>query len=411
MPHHYRGSADDYPTYRLLPRHRANMQCEIMNRLRVAIVSDALYPWHTGGKEFRYKHLFSLLPDQGLDIVVYSMKWWDEAPTPIRTPRGSLTYQSICRRVEMYNGRRRSIFQAVYFAVATLRLLTQRFDVIEADHMPYLQLVPLRLVAWFKRVPLVITWHEVWGKETWKDYIGRLGALAALIERCSVRLPNAIVSASSGTADKLIRMGARNVQVAPNTLDFDQLSNIVSFPSSPDLLFVGRLIEHKHADLAIEATKILLGRGLDVRLGIVGVGPEESRLREQADDAGIGDRVNFFMSLDSQGAVWSLIRGTKVLLAPSVREGFGMVVAESLALGTPVVCTEHPDNESRRLVSSDLGSRIRPFDALELADAAERWLNDASSRDARRRAFLERHNDLTVEALVGTYASVLRGVT
>jgi glycosyltransferase involved in cell wall biosynthesis len=206
-------------------------------------------------------------------------------------------------------------------------------------------------------------------------------------------------------------MGARNVQVAPNTLDFDQLSNIESSPSSPNLLFVGRLIEHKHADLAIEATKILLGRGLDVRLGIVGVGPEESRLREQVDDAGIGDRVTFHMSLDSQGAVWSLIRGTKVLLAPSVREGFGMVVAESLALGTPVVCTEHPDNESRMLVSPDLGSRVRPFDSLELADAAERWLNDASSRDVRRCAFLERHNDLTVEALVETYARVLRSVT
>ena len=382
-----------------------------MSRLKVAIVSDALYPWHTGGKEIRYDQLLRHLPSHDMDIVVYSMKWWRVAPAPIHTPRGSLTYRSICPEVAMYKGRRRSILQAVLFAVATLRLLTENFDVVEADHMPYLQLVPLRLVAWFKRVPLVITWHEVWGKETWKEYIGKLGTLAALIERGSVRLPNAIVAASSGTADKLIRLGARHVQVAPNTLDFDQLSKIVSSPSTPNLLFVGRLIEHKHADLAIEATRILLARGLDVRLGVIGVGPEESRLRDQADEAGISDRVEFYMSLDSQSAVWSLIRGTKVLLAPSVREGFGMVIAESLALGTPVVCTEHPDNESRSLVSPDTGTCVQPFDAFELADAAEHWLKDTSNRDERRFAFLARHGDLTVEALVETYARVLKSVS
>jgi glycosyltransferase involved in cell wall biosynthesis len=311
----------------------------------------------------------------------------------------------------MYKGRRRSIFQAVLFATATLRLLNQKFDVIEADHMPYLQLIPLRLVAWMKRAPLVITWHEVWGKDTWRKYLGRLGTVAALIEQGCIRLPNAIVAASSGTAEKLERLGARRVEVAPNTLEFDDLSIITADPAAPTLLFVGRLIEHKHANLAIEATEILVERGLDVRLGIIGVGPEESRLRSQVSDAHLGERVDFFMSLDSQSAVWSLIRGAKVVLAPSVREGFGMVVAEALALGTPVVCADHPDNESSSLISSDTGSLIPPYDAVALADAAQYWLDDTSRRDERCHAFISKHKDLTVEALVETYARVLRSVT
>ncbi len=382
-----------------------------MSRLRVAVVSDALYPWHKGGKEMRYRILLRHLPEHDMDVVVYSMKWWDETPAPIQTAQGSLVYRAICPRVALYKGRRRSIFQAVLFAAATLRLLAQEFDVIEADHMPYLQLIPLRMVAWLKRVPLVITWHEVWGKDTWRDYIGRIGTLAALIEQISIRLPNAIVAASSGTAKKLIDMGARRVEVAPNALDLDQLSNIAGTSPAPQLLFVGRLIEHKHADLAIEATRILLKRGLDVRLGIVGVGPEEDRLRDQVRETHLVGRVDFFMSLDSQEAVLSLIRGTKVLLAPSVREGFGMVVAEALALGTPVVCVDHPGNESRSLVDSDTGSCVPPFNALLLADAAERWLSDTTNRDDRRSAFLSKHSDLTVGALVESYARVLRSVS
>ena len=47
--------------------------------------------------------------------------------------------------------------------------------------MPYLQLFPLRAIAWLKRVPLVITWNEVWGRDRWRSYIGRLGFVAAFI--------------------------------------------------------------------------------------------------------------------------------------------------------------------------------------------------------------------------------------
>src|ERR1700733_8800739 len=93
----------------------------------VAVVSDALYPWHKGGKEVRYLRLLSRLPDYDMDVVVYSMKWWDRAPDVVTFSRGSLTYKSICPRVAMYKGTRRTFSQALLFAVSTLRLLTQNF--------------------------------------------------------------------------------------------------------------------------------------------------------------------------------------------------------------------------------------------------------------------------------------------
>jgi glycosyltransferase involved in cell wall biosynthesis len=383
-----------------------------MKRLKVAVVSDALYPWHKGGKEIRYRHLLQHLPDHEMDVVVYSMKWWDETPKTVHAENGSLTYRALCPRVAMYRGTRRSIFQAVFFALATLRLLARDFDVIEADHMPYLQLLPLRIVAWLKRVPLVITWHEVWGKEGWHDYIGRAGLLAAIIEQRCIQLPNAIIAASSGTAEKLFHMGAdrHRVFVAPNALDLERLSSAVAPRAAPEFLFVGRLIEHKHADLAIEATRILADRGLNVHLGIVGVGPEETRLQNQVVESKLSDRVTFYLSLTSQDEVWSLIRGSRVLMAPSIREGFGIVVAESLALGTPVVCANHPDNESCNLIGPDTGSLVAAFDAPALADAAEYWLNDTSTREDRTSAFLEKNSELTIEAMVASYVHVLRTV-
>lgn len=384
-----------------------------MKRLKVAVVSDALYPWHKGGKEVRYLHLLRGLPEHEMDVVVYSMKWWDEKPDVVTSESGSLTYRAICPRLPLYNGERRSFVQAVVFAISTLRLLTRRYDVIEADHMPYLQLLPLRAVAWIRRVPLVITWHEVWGDEGWRTYVGRMGSVAAAIERACVRFPDRIVAVSAGTADKLVEMGANrdHVSVVPNPVDLDQLHAAVAHPSAPELLFVGRLIHHKQANLVIEATRLLAARGRDVHLGLVGVGPEESRLRDQVAFAGLNAQVTFYGALDTQSDLWSLIRGARVLLAPSIREGFGLVVAESLAMGTPVVCAVHFENESSHLVGPATGSIIPAFDAEALANAAEYWLDNDSQRVDRISAFLNEHSELTGGALSASYATVLRSVT
>ncbi|MGH9918334.1 MAG: glycosyltransferase, partial [Nitrososphaerales archaeon] len=316
------------------------------------MVSDALYPWHKGGKEIRYLHLLKGLPHHDMDVVVYSMKWWTEPPETQVYPFGTLTYRAICPRVAMYRGSRRSMLQAILFAVSTLRLVIRRFDVIEADQMPYLQIVPLRLVAWIKRVPLIITWHEVLGPEGWRTYIGRVGGAAAAVERTCIRLPDRIVVVTASIADKLVELGAdrARVDVVPNPLDFDQLFAATAHPSAPELLFVGRLIGHKQANVAIEALRILADRRVDVRLGLVGVGPEELTLRRQVENLGLSARVTFYGAIEDQQEVWELIRGSRILLAPSVREGFGLTVAESLALGTPVVCVSHPENESSKLV-------------------------------------------------------------
>ena len=159
-----------------------------------------------------------------------------------------------------------------------------------------------------------------------------------------------------------------SIHVVPNSIDLDQLLTCAPDASAPELLFVGRLIEHKNADLAVEATSILVERGYNLRLGIVGVGPEELRLKSRVAELGLEARVTFFSTFESQRELWSVMRGSHVLLAPSVREGFGLVVAESLALGTPVVCALHPDNESSRLVGPSTGSLVEAFSAQSLSD-------------------------------------------
>jgi len=250
----------------------------------------------------------------------------------------------------------------------------------------------------------------VWGKERWRSYVGVIGSGAALIEHICTRLPDAIISISSGTAEKLVGMGvdSNDIFVVPVALDLEGLRAAGEPSSAPELLFVGRLIEHKHADLAVEATRILCDRGYDVHLGVVGVGPEYERLLAQVEALDLVPRLTFYSTVESQQELWSLIRGSKVVLAPSVREGLGLVVAESLALGTPVICAIHPENESANLLNATTGSLVPAFSAEALADAAEFWLNDDSRRSDRIENFMAAHEELTVGAMSASYAEILR---
>ena len=360
-------------------------------RPRVAVVIDAVGPWSKGGREVRYGAMLPRLAAAGLDIEVFTMKWWQEQPT------GSVRYTAICPRLSLYKGERRSIFQATVFALSCLRLLSRKFDVILADQMPYLPLFPLRLVAWMKRVDLIVQWHELWGSDYWRGYLGKAGIVASAIESSALRLPDGIVAVADPIATRIVDGGIsrERVVVIPNAVDKARLSTVPGEPRDEELLVVGRLMAHKHVDDALHATALLRADGRAVKLAVVGDGPERGRLEALAQELGIRDSVTFVGALGPQEEVWAWMKSVKVLISPSEREGFGLSVAESLALGTPVVCVDYPENDSTRLVTDGAtGAIVQRRDIQALADAIATWLDDRVDASSISSKFWESHQDM-----------------
>ena len=382
----------------------------IAQRRRLAVVSDSVYPYHKGGKELRYHELLERLPERGIDVDLYTMRWWDGAPSS-----GRLRRVAIAPRIEMYSNGRRTISQALRFGLACLRLLrVPRPVAIEADHMPYLPLFPLRLVAWWHRVPLVVTWHEVWGGRYWRSYMGRVGGtIAALIEKVAMRLPDHIVAVADGTAERL-RVGGVDpgrISIIHAGVRVAEIHGEAGDPGAPEVLSLGRLIAHKRHDLVLEAVARVHAMGIPARLGVLGDGPERAALEQLAKMLGIRDHVTFYGVLPDDHQVWALLRGTRVLAVPSEREGFGLAVAEGLAAGAAVVTSRHLDNEARHLVDEgETGSLITPGDADELAEAIAGWLKDPGDRDARARGFERRHPHLSWDGAADAYAALIEKI-
>jgi len=263
-----------------------------------------------------------------------------------------VTYHAICRRIPLYTGGRRSVLQALLFAFGCLRLLFQHFDVLEADHMPYFHLFPLKLVALVRRKRFVVNWHEVWGEQRWIEYLGPAGRVGVWLERLSMRLPDCIIADSPETSDRLHEQMIRDVPVvvAGNGVDLALISRVPPSTDSVDMISVGRLIGHKRFDLLIDCVALLSTTDTPLRCRIVGDGPDRESLHAQADRLGVTHLVEFRHDVESRTELLSLVKASRLFVFPSEREGFGIAALEAIACGLPVITTSAPDNFARDLV-------------------------------------------------------------
>src|SRR5690348_10850652 len=102
--------------------------------LKIAIISDAIYPYHKGGKEKRIFEISTRLVKKCHLVTIYCMKWWKNQ-TNIRNENGVIL-KAVSPLYPLYVGEKRSIKEAVMFSLFCFKLLNEDFDVIDVDHMP-----------------------------------------------------------------------------------------------------------------------------------------------------------------------------------------------------------------------------------------------------------------------------------
>ncbi|RZF24858.1 glycosyltransferase [Paraburkholderia sp. UYCP14C] len=112
-------------------------------------------------------------------------------------------------------------------------------------------------------------------------------------------------------------------------------------PGKKVILFLGRIHEKKGCDLLIRSFHDLGNLSADYRLVVAG--PDDhglgARLRREAVRLGIADRISW-PGMVTGAHKWSLLRAADVMVLPSHQENFGVVVAEALACGVPVLLTD-----------------------------------------------------------------------
>jgi glycosyltransferase involved in cell wall biosynthesis len=171
----------------------------------------------------------------------------------------------------------------------------------------------------------------------------------------------------------------------------------------PVVLFVGRLVYYKGADVLVRAMA-----DVDADLVVVGDGPMAAGLRSLAAEVGVAGRVTWRPSLPFEDLV-AQYRSADVLALPSTSraESFGIVQLEAQVCGVPCVSTDVPTSVPFVNLDGVTGLTVPAGDAKALADALRTLVGDEPLRarmgtDARERVL----RDFTIERMCAGYAGI-----
>lgn len=225
---------------------------------------------------------------------------------------------------------------------------------------------------------------------------------------------DAVVAISSGVREDLLglipEVQARSV-VIPNagvdpTNRVDRLGESIERPDDRIVLVAcGRLTRHKGFDILLESMPRVL-KNLDAELWILGEGPREGELKQQASSLEIEEAVHF---LGWKSNPLPYMNAADIFVLSSRWEAFGNVVVEAMAVGTPVVATRtHGPQDIIR--PPDEGILVEPGNPRELAEGILHLGEDADLRDSISKASKKRSQAFKPEAVAEAYRKVFRRV-
>jgi glycosyltransferase involved in cell wall biosynthesis len=190
------------------------------------------------------------------------------------------------------------------------------------------------------------------------------------LKRCR-KVPT--VTISNSTKNDLVSFGFGKIDTVPVGIDFNTIERVAAKEEPPTLLFVGLLKKSNLVDHVISAFRLISEKEEDAKLWIVGRGPQLAKLKRMAK----GLNVEFFGYVDEDKKI-DLMRKAHALLVPGVREGWGLVVTEANACGTPAIGYRVPGlQDSIRDEETGLLTDTNPE---SLARAILRLLNDEALR-------------------------------
>lgn len=176
----------------------------------------------------------------------------------------------------------------------------------------------------------------------------------------------------STRTQQLLKVSEERFHIIPNSIDFNRISGLLAKKTSITsknkairLVTVGRLHPQKGIDILLQAISNIRKRDLDLECIIVGEGGEKTYLQGLANDFQISDFVQFIGYSDNP---YSWMRSADIFVLASRWEPFGIVLAEAMALGLPIISTDTDGGNA--LIAPGVDGIIVPTnDSSALSDA------------------------------------------
>jgi glycosyltransferase involved in cell wall biosynthesis len=373
--------------------------------MRIALVYDCLYPATVGGGE-RWLRALAIALAKDHEVTYITRRQWDPGEEPIEGVRcvavspGGPLYRK--------NGGRRALPPVLFGIGVFWHFLRNRrsYDAVHCLSYPYLPLLAIRLALARTGVRVLCEWLECLSESYWAAHRDLTSRIARRLQALCVKATPEAVAFSDHTVAHLRTSGYEGpvhlvggLAVAPATapMVFEDSRN----GGPPLVLFVGRHVPDKRPAAIPPAIAAARRRRHDVTAVIVGDGPERPRVLDRIRKLQLDGVVSApgFLTPDN---LEQLYRRAVCVVAPSLRDGYGMVVAEAAAHGAPaVVCPGHDNAAARRVqegVNGAIAASERPAD---IGDAIVRVIEQGEPlRASVRRWYGEHADELSIAASI-----------
>lgn len=327
------------------------------------IYDDPENPWVGGGGAVRVREIYRRLTEC-VDVTVLSGRY----PGAAR----QATVDGV-RYVRLGAAAPYPWSRATYALAANHKLRSGRYDAAVFDFSTYTPvLVP-------RDRPVGITVHHISGP-TAGERLGAVGGRAvAAWERQMLRRGRSFSATSSATRDRLVRLlpDRSEVEVVYAGVP-DDLFSLRREPSDY-LLYFGRIdFFQKGIDTLLGVMSTLTSERPGLRLRVAGRGKDLEQLRARLRAEGLERNVELLGAVSEAGKR-ELLRGALLQLMPSRFEGFGMVAAEAMAAGVPLIASDV--DSLPEVVDAPRGGILAPAgDVRAWCAAVRRLLDDAGER-------------------------------
>ncbi|MDQ6915046.1 MAG: glycosyltransferase family 4 protein [Actinomycetota bacterium] len=338
--------------------------------MRICLVYDCLYPYTVGGAERWYRNLGERLAAEGHEVTLLTLRQW---PRGQRAEVEGVRVLTAGPRMELYvDGRRRILPPVVFGAGVLWHLLVHggRYDVVHTASFPYFSLLAAAVVRPLRRFRLVVDWHEVWTRDYWREYLGRVGgAIGWWVQRRCARVRQRAFAFSRLHAARLRDEGLWGEVSVLEGEYRGSLEPQGPASAEPVVVFAGRHIPEKRVAALVPAITRARAAAPELRCDVYGDGPDRPALELAVREQGLEDVVRVHGFVDSD-TVDRALRYALCMALPSRREGYGLVVIEAASVGTPSVVVAGPDNAAVELVEDGVNGVVAPSASPEDLAAA-----------------------------------------
>jgi len=332
----------------------------------VCVVYDCLFPWTIGGAERWYRALAEYFAKQGHCVTYLTLQQWEQSDPP---RIDGVDVIAVGPRLALYNDERRRIWPTIRFGWGVLLHLLRhggRYDHVHMASFPFFSVLAAGILRRWRGYSLGVDWHEVWTKQYWRDYLGPMGIVGWAVQSLCARYPHSAFTYSRLHQSRLEALG-RSAEILPGEYIGESYSGVP--PTQPlTLVYAGRLIPEKRVPLLIEAYAIAVRALPELRLRIFGKGPERDKIGQLIERLDL-DRDSILSGFVEEDELHAAMMGAAAIVQPSMREGYGMVVAEASARGVPAIVVEAADNAAVELIEIGVNGMVAEASADGLAKA------------------------------------------